>query len=142
MDHHRCYKVWIKKTRAERDTDTVFFKHKYLTNPEKTPEYKVVAAAQILTQTIKGNVTGESEEMEALEKWQTFLRRLQNKSRENKKKDTIMSIQLDSKTHQCTISKGGQKLCAKSKKKQGGRTSSKSGRKSRADCRVPKGSSL
>ena len=39
--------------------------------PEKdeiTPEDKVVAAAQILTQTIKGNVTGESEEMEALKK--------------------------------------------------------------------------
>ena len=23
-DHHRCFKVWIKNTRAERDTDTVF----------------------------------------------------------------------------------------------------------------------
>ena len=39
-----------------------------MTNPEITPEDKVVAAAQILTQTIKGNVTGESEEMEALGK--------------------------------------------------------------------------
>ena len=66
MDHQRCFKVWIKKTRAERDTNTVFLKHKYLTNPEITPEDKVVAAAQILTQTINGNVTGESEEMEAL----------------------------------------------------------------------------
>ena len=24
MDHHRCFKMWIKKTRAERDTDAVF----------------------------------------------------------------------------------------------------------------------
>ena len=68
MDHHRCFTVWIKKTRSERVTDTFFYKYKYLTNPEITPEDKVVAAAQILTQTIKGNVTGESEEMEALGK--------------------------------------------------------------------------
>ena len=39
-----------------------------MTNPEITPEYKVVVAAQILTQTIKGNVTGEREGMESLEK--------------------------------------------------------------------------
>ena len=45
-----------------------FFKHKYLANPKITPEYKVLAAAQILTQKIKGNVKSESEEMEALEK--------------------------------------------------------------------------
>ena len=67
IDHHRCFKVWIKNTGSERDTDTVFSKHKYLKNPIITPKDKVVAAAQILTQTIKGNLTGESEEMEALE---------------------------------------------------------------------------
>ena len=76
-------------------TDNVFFKHKYLTNPEVTPEDKVVAAAQILTQAMKGNLTGESEEMEALEKWQKFLRRLQNERHENKKKNTITSMQFD-----------------------------------------------
>ena len=68
MEHHRCFTVWIKKTRPERVTDTVFFKHKYLTNPEVTPEDKVVATAQILTQAMKVNLTGESKEMEALEK--------------------------------------------------------------------------
>ena len=39
-----------------------------MTNPEVTPEDKVVAAAQILMQAMKGNVTGESEEMEVLGK--------------------------------------------------------------------------
>ena len=28
MDHHRYFKVWIKKTRAERGTYTVFFNAK------------------------------------------------------------------------------------------------------------------
>ena len=39
-----------------------------MTNPKITPEDKVVAAAQILTQTIKVNVIGEKKEVEALEK--------------------------------------------------------------------------
>ena len=39
-----------------------------MTNPEVTPEDRVVAAAQILTQAMKGNLTGEGKEMEALEK--------------------------------------------------------------------------
>ena len=68
MDHHRCFTVWIKKTRAERVTYTFFLKHKYLTNPKITPEDKVVADAQILAQAMKVNVTGESKEMEALGK--------------------------------------------------------------------------
>ena len=68
MEHHRCFTALIKKTRAERVTDTVFFKQKYLTNTKVTPKDKVVAAAQILTQAMKVNLTGESKEMEALEK--------------------------------------------------------------------------
>ena len=86
MDHHRCFTVWIKKTRAERFTDTVFLKHKYLTNPKLTPEDKVVASAQILTQEIKGKVTGESEDMEALGKvaeiFETIAKRKSRKQKE------------------------------------------------------------
>ena len=86
MDHHRFFKVWIKKTRTERDTDTVFFKHKYLTNTKITPEEKVVAATQILTQTITVNVTGESEGMEALDKVAEIFEMIANrKSRKQKK---------------------------------------------------------
>ena len=57
-----------------------------MTNPKITPEDKVVAAAQILTQTIKGNVTGESKEMEALEKvvkcFETITNRKSQKQKE------------------------------------------------------------
>ena len=49
-------------------TDTVFFKHKYLTNTEVTTEYKVVAAAQIFTPAMKGSLTVERAEMKALKK--------------------------------------------------------------------------
>ena len=31
--HYRCHQIWNQKTKAERISDTVFFKHKYLTQP-------------------------------------------------------------------------------------------------------------
>ncbi len=37
MDHHRCFHIYIVKTRAARISDTVFFKHQYITNPQVTP---------------------------------------------------------------------------------------------------------
>ena len=33
VEDHRCFSVWIKKKKAIRVTGTVFFKHKYLTQP-------------------------------------------------------------------------------------------------------------
>ncbi len=46
MQHHQCFWVYITKTWATRISDTVFFKHQYITNPSVTPESHVVAAAQ------------------------------------------------------------------------------------------------
>ena len=66
MEHHRCFNVWVKATRAERVTGTIFFKHKYLTDPIITPEDTVVAAAQQLTNALQGNVSGSNEQLEAL----------------------------------------------------------------------------
>ena len=46
MEHHRYHKVYIKITKAERITGTVYFKHKYPTNPTVTLEDIVVTIAQ------------------------------------------------------------------------------------------------
>jgi hypothetical protein len=46
MEHHRCFWVYITRTRATQIGDTVFFKHQYITNPTVSPESHVVAAAQ------------------------------------------------------------------------------------------------
>ena len=56
-----------------------------MTNPEITPEEKLVEPAQILTQTIKGNVTGESEEMEALEKVAGIFETIANRKSQKQK---------------------------------------------------------
>jgi hypothetical protein len=68
MQHHQCFWVYITKTRAMRISNTVFFKHQYITNPTVSPESHVVAAAQQLTTALKGNIPAGNETAEALKK--------------------------------------------------------------------------
>jgi hypothetical protein len=42
MEHHQCFRVYVTWTRATRISDTVFFKHQYLTNPKISPESHMV----------------------------------------------------------------------------------------------------
>ena len=35
--------MWMKETKAMRISDTVFHKHKYITNPDVTPEDRFIA---------------------------------------------------------------------------------------------------
>ena len=69
MEHYRCHKIYVKKTRSERISDTVFFKHKYITQPTVTPADTIVKALDKLMHALKGrrNVKGEVH-MDALEK--------------------------------------------------------------------------
>ena len=48
-EHYRCHIVFVKKTQAKRVTDTLFFKHKYLTQPEVTPADMIIKAYSDLT---------------------------------------------------------------------------------------------
>jgi hypothetical protein len=68
MQHHQCFWVYITKTRATRISNTVFFKHQYITNPTVSPESHVVAAAQQLATALKGNIPAGNEMAEALKK--------------------------------------------------------------------------
>jgi len=61
MEHYRCYKVYISRTRAIRVSDQVHFQHKYITNPAISPKSHVVAAAQQLTIALKGNIPAGNE---------------------------------------------------------------------------------
>lgn len=66
LEHHRAFIVYSKQTRATQIADTLYFKHKYLTTPAVTPEDAVVAAAQQLTNALKGNTSSDSEHFENL----------------------------------------------------------------------------
>jgi len=68
MEHHRCFNVYIVKTRATRVNDSVFFKHQYITNPQITPETLVMKAAAELTSALKGTVSQDVETADALAK--------------------------------------------------------------------------
>ena len=54
-EHYRCWRVWMKYTRAVRTSATVFFKHKYITAPTMTPANVITAATNRLTEAIKQN---------------------------------------------------------------------------------------
>jgi hypothetical protein len=68
MEHHRCFNVYITKTRATRISDTVFFKHQDITNPKVSPETMVIQPTQRLTSTLQGTISQDSEMAEALNK--------------------------------------------------------------------------
>lgn len=59
-EHYRCYTVHIKQTNSERVSDTVLFRHKYITRPFVTPEDRLMKAISDLKHKIqkKNNATG------------------------------------------------------------------------------------
>ncbi len=68
MQHHHCFHVYITKTRATRISNTVYFKHQYITNLTVSPESHVVAAAQQLATALQGNILAGNKTAEALKK--------------------------------------------------------------------------
>jgi hypothetical protein len=78
MEHHLCLRVYITGTRATQISDTVFFKHQYITNPTISPESYVVAAAQQLTITLQGNIPIGNKTAEALQKSQQTIHQNRN----------------------------------------------------------------
>jgi hypothetical protein len=55
MEHYRNQVVWVNKTKAERISDTAWFKHKYLTNPSMTAADRIVHSAKELTDALFEN---------------------------------------------------------------------------------------
>eukprot|EP00804_Cyclotella_cryptica_P026876 CCRYP_017593-RA/>CCRYP_017593-RA protein AED:0.20 eAED:0.21 QI:0/0/0/1/1/1/3/0/940 len=58
-EHYRCWKIWLPTTSSTRIAATVFFKHKYLTNPSMTPADALITAAANLTHVIKHNAKAQ-----------------------------------------------------------------------------------
>jgi hypothetical protein len=52
--HYQCWKFCTPTTHATCISGTVFFKHKYITDPSIMPEDQVIAAAARLTDTLQG----------------------------------------------------------------------------------------
>jgi hypothetical protein len=78
-EHYRTHVIFVKKTRAKRLSDTVFFKHHYITQPTVTPADAIVNAYNKLRQTLQGiQHSKEDAQMEALERIQQSLQPVSN----------------------------------------------------------------
>jgi hypothetical protein len=68
MEHHQCFRVYVMRTRATRISNTLVFKHQYITSPTFSPESHVVVAAQQLVMALQGNIPARNKTAEALTK--------------------------------------------------------------------------
>jgi hypothetical protein len=76
MEHHQCFHIHIVKTRATRISNTVFFKHQYITNPQVAPKTLVIKAASDLTSALKGTVSRNGKTAEVLNKFNKLFRKI------------------------------------------------------------------
>jgi hypothetical protein len=73
--------VYVKNTRSERVSDTVRFKHKYITQPTLMPEDTIVKALNDLTQALKERKNQKgTEQIEALQKIDELLNKVPMKT--------------------------------------------------------------
>ena len=73
-EHYRCHVIYVKQTKSERVSDTVFFKTKYITQPTLTRADIVSKALNDLTQAIKGKSNEKGlEQIEALKRLDAIL---------------------------------------------------------------------
>ena len=56
LEHYRYYLGWVRETRAVKGSESVLFKHKYITAPKVSPADAIVQVARQLADAIKGNI--------------------------------------------------------------------------------------
>ena len=56
-ENYRCWKIEMQTTHATKISVTVFFKHKYLTNPTSTPANAIIVAAHDMAEQLRGHMS-------------------------------------------------------------------------------------
>ena len=69
--------MWTTSTKATRVSGKVFFKYNYITNTETTPTYAIIAAANIMTETLRNHtpINMCEDDLEALRRLETIFTR-------------------------------------------------------------------
>jgi hypothetical protein len=89
-EHYRCHKIFCKKTRSERISDTVIFRHSYLTQPIISPDDHIVKAIGDLSSALRQRINARGkEEMEVLSKMNAILSNTSHENSDIKKKVTF-----------------------------------------------------
>jgi hypothetical protein len=52
-EHYRCHKIFCKKTRSKRISDSVFFQDQYITQPTITTDDQIIIAVGDLTSALR-----------------------------------------------------------------------------------------
>ena len=60
-EHYRCFRIYKKETKTEIISDTVYFRHKYITMPTVTKADEVIRAARDLSKAIRTNSPSQSQ---------------------------------------------------------------------------------
>ena len=69
LEHYRCHNVHVTKTNSERISDTILFRHKYITDPFVTPEDRLMKAVSDLKhKLLKTNNVDGYKQLAALKK--------------------------------------------------------------------------
>ena len=56
FEHYRGWKMWMINTRTVIISNTLFHKHKYISNPNVTPDDAVISAAQNHATALRSNM--------------------------------------------------------------------------------------
>jgi hypothetical protein len=108
MEHHQCFHIYIVKTRATRISDTVFFKHQYITSPKVTPKTLFIKAASDLTSALKRTISHDGKTAGALQKFSKLYKDNRDNIRiGNGKRATEQPLKSLQCPPSCTTSKGG-----------------------------------
>jgi hypothetical protein len=74
LEHSQCHVIYVKQTKSEQVSDTVFFKTKYITQPTMMPADVITKAINNLTKALKEKSNAKGlEQIEALQKLENIL---------------------------------------------------------------------
>ena len=95
LEHYRCYKIWVKETRAIRVANTVFFKHKYLTMPTVTNADALLHAAQDMNTALLGGIGQASDTKQAIEKLMQIFKQNAEKEKKVQNDSQIQRVRME-----------------------------------------------
>ena len=73
LEHYYCHRVWISDTKSARTSNTVFFKHKYLTMLTVTPADALMTAVGNLCEAIDGRIPQSQSDKAIVETFMAIL---------------------------------------------------------------------
>lgn len=73
LEHYRCHRIYVKNTQDERISNTINFKHRYITQPTVTPTDIAIKAIKDLTNLLKVDTKGENDEFQALKRLESMV---------------------------------------------------------------------